>query len=165
MGEVNAGGGLGVPQLASDEALDADALASVLVRQLGSLGVAIGLEPGDYLCREMGVLLAEIVTVEERDGTWFAGVDPGYNVAPERFIYGSSFPIVRCAGSNGARRPYTVAGNINEGPDHWAERAEFPELAEGDVIAVLNVGSYNQSMHLDHCLRRPAGVVAFAERV
>lgn len=41
----------------------------------------------------------------------------------------------------------------------------FPEVREGDVVAILRVGSYNQAMHLDHCLRPPAGVVAFAERV
>ena len=111
----------------------------------------------------MGALLAEVVTVEERDGVWFAGVDAGYNVAPERFIYGSSFPIVRCGGGELSRR-YTIAGNINEGPDHWGEEVELPELAEGDVVAVLNVGSYNQSMYLEHCLRPPAGVVAFADR-
>jgi diaminopimelate decarboxylase len=163
LAEVNVGGGLGVPQVEGDYPLDADAFAKVLVEHLGPLGVTIAAEPGDYLCKEMGVLLAEVVSVEERDGTWFAGVDAGYNVAPERFIYGSSFPIVRCAGGAPARR-YTVAGNINEGPDHWGEEIELPELAEGDVVALLNIGSYNQSMHLDHCLRPPAGVIAFADR-
>jgi diaminopimelate decarboxylase len=165
LAEVNLGGGLGVPQVEGDEALDPDALAAMVVGHLGPLGVAISLEPGDYLCKEMGVLLAEVVTVEERDGTWFAGVDAGYNVAPERFIYGSTFPVVRCAGGEGPSRSYKVAGNINEGDDLWAEEAELPVLAEGDVVAVLNVGSYNQSMHLDHCLRPPAGVVAFADRI
>jgi diaminopimelate decarboxylase len=163
LAEVNVGGGLGVPQVEGDEPLDPDAFATVLVELLGPLGATISAEPGDHLCKEMGVLLAEVVTVEERDGTWFAGVDAGYNVAPERFIYGSSFPIVRCAGGEPARA-YTVAGNINEGPDHWGEEVELPELAEGDVVAVLNVGSYNQSMHLDHCLRPAATVLAFAAR-
>ena len=163
LAEVNVGGGLGVRQVQTDEGFDHDAYAKVLVDHLGPLGVAISAEPGDHLCKEMGVLLAEVVTVEERDGVWFAGVDAGYNVAPERFIYGSSFPIVRCAGGEPSRR-YTVAGNINEGPDHWGEDVALPELAEGDILAVLNVGSYNQSMHLDHCLRPPAGVVAFADR-
>jgi len=161
--EVNVGGGLGVPQVPGDEPLDVDAYAEVLIEHLGPLGVTISAEPGDFLCKEMGVLLAEVVTVEERDGTWFAGVDAGYNVAPERFIYGSSFPIVGCAGGEPSRA-YTVAGNINEGPDHWGEGIELPELAEGDIVAVLNLGSYNQSMHIDHCLRPPAGVVAFGER-
>lgn len=163
LAEVNVGGGLGVPQVEGDEPLDVDDFAALLSRHLGPLGVTISVEPGDHLCKEMGVLLAEVVTVEERDGVWFAGVDAGYNVAPERFIYGSSFPIVRCAGG-APSRGYTVAGNINEGPDHWGEEVELPELAEGDIVAVLNVGSYNQSMHLDHCLRPPAGVVALGDR-
>ena len=165
LAEVNAGGGLGVPQVEGDESLDPDAYAKVLVEHLGPLEVTISAEPGDYLCKEMGVLLAEVVTVEEREGVWFAGVDAGYNVAPERFIYGSSFPIVRCAGDDdGASRRFTVAGNINEGPDLWGEDVELPELAEGDVLAVLNVGSYNQSMYSEHCLRPPARVVAFGDR-
>lgn len=58
----------------------------------------------------------------------------------------------------------TVAGNINEGDDLWAEDLPFPEVHEGDIVAVLGVGTYNQSMHLDHCLRPPASVVAFADR-
>jgi diaminopimelate decarboxylase len=164
LAEVNVGGGLGVPQVQGDQPLDVDAYARVLEEHLGPLGVSIGVEPGDFLCKEMGVLLAEVVTVEERAGTWFAGLDAGYNVAPERFIYGSSFPIVRCGGGDEPTRAYTVAGNINEGPDHWGEEIELPELAEGDVLAVLNVGSYNQSMHLDHCLRPPAAVAAFTDR-
>jgi diaminopimelate decarboxylase len=163
LAEVNVGGGLGVPQVEGDEPLDVDAFAKTVVRNLGGLGVTLSAEPGDYLCKEMGLLLAEVVTVEQRDGVWFAGVDAGFNVAPERFIYGSWFPIVRCAGGEPSRR-YTVAGNINEGPDLWGEDVPLPELEEGDVIALLNVGSYNRSMHLDHCLRPPAGVVAFADR-
>lgn len=58
----------------------------------------------------------------------------------------------------------TVVGNINEGDDLWAEDQPFPEVAEGDLVAILRVGSYNQSTHLDHCLRPRARVIAFAER-
>jgi diaminopimelate decarboxylase len=167
LSEVNMGGGLGVPQVEDDEPLDLEAFAEAVVEHLGPLGVTIAAEPGDFLCKEMGLLLAEVVTVEERDDVWFAGVDAGYNVAPERFIYGSRFPIVRCAeiDEDLPTRRYTVAGNINEGPDHWGEEIELPVLAEGDIVAVLNVGSYNQAMHMDHCLRPPAEVVAFADRL
>jgi diaminopimelate decarboxylase len=163
LAEVNVGGGLGVPQVERDEPLDADAYAKTVLEHLEPLGVTVAAEPGDYLCKEMGSLLAEVVTVEERDGVWFAGLDAGYNVAPERFIYGSNFPVVLTDGTRErSARTYTIAGNINEGPDHWAEH-ELPELAEGDVVAILNVGSYNESMYLEHCLRPPAKVVAFAD--
>jgi diaminopimelate decarboxylase len=164
--EVNAGGGLGVPQRSEDEPLDVDAYAGVLSKHLGPLGVTVGCEPGDFLCKESGVLLAEVVTLDERDGVAFAGLDAGFNVAPERFIYGALVPIVLCRAADAEpSRAYTVAGNINEGDDLWGEDVALPELREGDVLALVGVGSYNRSMHMDHCLRPPAGTVAFADRI
>jgi diaminopimelate decarboxylase len=164
--EVNAGGGLGVPQRPEDEPLDADAYAVLLAKHLGPLGVTIACEPGDYLAKESGVLLAEVVTIDERDSLTFAGLDTGFNVAPEHFIYGALVPVVlaRAAGTEPSHT-YTIAGNINEGNDLWGEGVPLPELAEGDVLALLLVGSYGRSMHIDHCLRPPAGTVAFTERI
>lgn len=163
--EVNAGGGLGVPQRSEDEPLDIDAYAGILAERLAPLGVAIGCEPGDFLAKESGILLAEVVTLDERDGVAFAGLDAGYNVAPERFIYGALVPIVlsRAADAEPART-YTVAGNINEGDDLWGEDVPLPELGEGDVLAFLLVGTYNRSMYLEHTLRPPAPTVVFADR-
>ncbi|MFB3738396.1 MAG: diaminopimelate decarboxylase [Candidatus Velamenicoccus archaeovorus] len=163
--EVNAGGGLGVPQGPGETPLDVDVYAGILVEHLGDLGVAIGVEPGDFLAKEMGVLLAEVVTVEERAGVTFVGLDAGYNVMPERFIYRSPLAVVPCRNPDEPpEREVVVAGNINEGDDLFAEDLPFPEVREGDVVAMLGVGSYNRSMHLDHCLRPAAAVVAFAER-
>jgi diaminopimelate decarboxylase len=164
--EVNAGGGLGVPQTAEESPLDVDAYATLLVKHLGDRAASIACEPGDFLCKESAVLLAEVVSLDERDGTLFAGLDAGYNVAPERFIYGALVPVVLCRGA--AREPdrtYTVAGNINEGDDLWGEEVALPELREGDIVVLLGVGTYNRSMHLDHTLRPPAASVAFADRV
>jgi diaminopimelate decarboxylase len=164
--EVNAGGGLGVPFDAEKPALDVDAFARVLTKQLGPLGVTIGSEPGDFLVKEMGVLLAEVVSADERDRHRFVGVDAGFNVAPERRIYEEPIPLILCRAVDApSKRPVTVAGNINEGDDLWAEELPLPEVGEGDVIALLRVGSYNRSMHIDHCMRPPAGTVAFADRI
>jgi diaminopimelate decarboxylase len=164
--EVNAGGGLGVPFDAEKPALDVDAFARVLTKQLGPLGVTIGSEPGDFLVKEMGVLLAEVVSADERDRHRFVGVDAGFNVAPERRIYEEPIPLILCRAVDApSERPVTVAGNINEGDDLWAEDLPLPEVGEGDVIALLRVGSYNRSMHIDHCMRPPAETVAFADRI
>ncbi len=163
--EVNAGGGLGVPQLPGDEPLDLAAYAAVLARHLQPLGVEVAVEPGDFLCKESGVLLAEVVTVEDRAGVRFVGLDAGFPVAPEHFIYGAPVAVVLCRAADAAPAArVVVAGNINEGDDLWAEDLPLPEVEEGDILAILGVGTYNQSMAMAHCLRPPAGTVCFADR-
>ncbi len=163
--EVNTGGGMGVPQRAGDEPLDLTAWAAILAEHLGPLGVRVATEPGDFLVKECAVLLAEVVTVEEREGSVFAGLDTGWNQACEHFVYGALLDVVLCRAADAEpTRPVTVSGHINEGNDLFAEDYPLPDIAEGDVVALLGVGSYNASMSSDHCLRPPVQAVFFQER-
>ena len=163
--EVNTGGGLGVPQQAGDRPLDLGAWAAVLATHLGPLDVAVATEPGDFLVKECGIALAEVVTVEVRSGVRFVGLDIGWNVMGERFVYGSILDLVLCRGAEAsALDDVTISGNINEGDDLFAQDYPFPEVREGDIVAAIGVGSYNASMTSVHCLREPAGTLAFKDR-
>jgi diaminopimelate decarboxylase len=163
--EVNTGGGLGVPQRAGDAPLDLTRWAATLAEHLGPLDVTIGTEPGDFLVKECAINLAEVVTVEERDGVRFVGLDVGWNAMGERFIYRSLLDLVLCRSADAPPvRPVTISGNINEGDDLFAEDLPFPDVAEGDIVAAINVGSYNASMTSEHCLRPAANAVFFQER-
>ncbi len=164
--EVNTGGGLGVPQRPGDRPLDLARWAAILAEHLGPLGVAVGTEPGDFLVKECATHLAEVVTLEERDGLWFAGLDTGWNAVGEHFIYGSLLDVVLCrAPAAPPVRPITISGHINEGNDLFAEDLPFPDVREGDIVAMINVGSYNASMTSEHCLRPSAGAVFFEDRI
>jgi diaminopimelate decarboxylase len=163
--EVNTGGGLGVPLRAGDAPLDLDRWAAILAEHLGPFGVVVATEPGDFLVKESGALLAEVVTVEERDGVRFVGLDAGWNLACERFIYDGAVDVVLCRAADAEpASAVTISGNINEGDDLFAEGLPFPDVAEDDVVAMLGLGSYNAAMYSEHCLRPPAGVVALPER-
>lgn len=158
--EVNVGGGLGVPETEADGPLSIETWADLLVRHLGPLGVAVGVEPGDFLVKDAVLLAAEVVTVERRDGIRFVGLDVGWNVMCEHFVYGAPIEWVLARGVTAeALDAVTVSGHINEGNDLFAEDHPLPEVSEGDVLVGLNVGSYNGSMTSLHCLREPAGVL------
>jgi diaminopimelate decarboxylase len=164
--EVNTGGGLGVPQRAGESPLDLDAWAAILARHLGPLDVAVATEPGDFLVKECAVHLAEVVTVEDRDGHTFVGLDTGWNVMGEHFIYRSLLDLVLCRAADAEPvHAVTVSGNINEGDDLFAEDLPLPEVREGDMMAAINVGSYNGSMTSAHCLRGSARTAFFEDRV
>jgi diaminopimelate decarboxylase len=164
--EVNTGGGLGVPESPDDRPLDVERWAAICAAHLGDLGVAVGTEPGDFLVKEAVVHLAEVVTLEHRDGVRFIGLDTGWNVMGEHFVYGAPLDLVLCRDVVGDPAGLaTLSGNINEGNDLFAEDVPFPDVREGDIVAALNVGSYNGSMTSAHCLREPAGIVVFDDRV
>lgn len=164
--EVNTGGGLGVPEAPQDHPLDLDAWAGICADHLGELGVRVGTEPGDFLVKDAVSHLAEVVTVEEREGARFIGLDTGWNVMGEHFVYGALLDLVLCRDVLAPEvGPATISGNINEGHDLFAEDYGFPHVVEGDVVAALHVGSYNGSMTSVHCLREPAVVVSFDDRV
>jgi diaminopimelate decarboxylase len=164
--EVNTGGGLGVPQRAGDLPLDLDRWASILAEHLGPLGVAVGTEPGDFLLKECAINLSEVVSVEERDGLLFVGLDVGWNAMGERFIYDALLDVVLCRATDALPvRDVTICGHINEGDDLFAEDLPFPQVVEGDIVAAINVGSYNASMTSEHCLRPAAGSVFFTDRL
>jgi diaminopimelate decarboxylase len=164
--EVNTGGGLGVRFRPGDRPLDLDAWATVLAEHLAPLDVFVGTEPGEFLAKECATHLAEVVSVEDRDGTTFVGLDTGWGVMNEHFVYKIPFhPILCRAADVEPTANVTVAGHINEGNDLFAEDYPMPEIEEGDIVAIPNVGSYNASMVSVHCLRPAPSSVFFTDRL
>jgi len=164
IGEVNAGGGLGVPARPAERPVDLDAYAAVIARHLGPLGVAVGCEPGDFIAKDTAILLGEVVTVEDRSATRFVGLDLGWNVNCSYFIYRYAQEIVVCRAADAPRTEIvTVAGHINEAGDVFAEDYPLQPVAEGDIVAILNAGGYHEAMSSTHCLR-PMAEAIFLDR-
>jgi diaminopimelate decarboxylase len=159
----NVGGGLGIPLQASDQGVDLDAYAQGIARCLGPLGLTVFVEPGDYLAKDAAILLVEVVTVEDKGGVRFVGVDCGFNAFNLPAIYHYHQEIVLCRAADATPTiSCTVAGHINEAGDLFAEGCALPEVHEGDVLAFLGAGGYGASMASHHCARPPAAELVVA---
>ena len=157
----NVGGGLGIPLQASDQGVDLDAYAHGIAGELAPLGVTVFVEPGDYLVKDSAILLVEVVTVEEKGGVRFVGVDCGFNAFNLPAMYHYHQEVVLCRAADAPpTMSCTVAGHINEAGDLFAEGCRLPDVHEGDVLAFLNAGGYGASMASYHCARPPAAEVA-----
>ena len=164
--EVNAGGGLGTPLLPGESPLDLDAYAGILARRFGHLDVAVGVEPGEFLTNLSGVLLAEVVSVEDRLGATFVGLDVGWNVFNDPYVYGRPAEAVVAARARAPRdQVVTLAGHINEGNDVFGTDMPFPSVREGEIVALASTGGYCAGMWTDHCMRPRAGSLYFSDRV
>jgi diaminopimelate decarboxylase len=162
--EVNVGGGIGRIARQAERPVDLDAYAALVARHVGSLGLVVGFEPGDLIVKDAAILLAEVVTVEDRAGIRFVGLDAGWNVFCTWFIYRFAQELVLCRAADAPRTDVvTVTGHINEAGDIFVEDYPLPPIREGDVVALLNAGGYEQAMSMTHCLR-PLAAADFLER-
>jgi len=153
---VNIGGGLGLPHRATDRPLDLALWAGLLRRHFAGRTLEIAVEPGDYIVKDAGMLILGVTNVETKRDTLFVSVDGGFNLHPEPVFYDLPCEPVACAPRGVDRatwRDCTIAGNINEALDLWAEDVTMPPLEEGDFIAFLNAGGYGAAMSSDHCMR------------
>lgn len=151
---VNLGGGLGVPHDIEDERLNLDSWASVINFHLGSRGVTVCVEPGDYIVKDSGILVLEVNTVEKKQNTDFVGVNGGFNLAIEPTFYGLPCEPVVPVCKTDRMKPVTVVGNINESLDIWKDNFPMPDqIKEGDPLVFINAGGYASSMMSNHCMR------------
>ncbi len=151
---VNIGGGLGVPHVASDLPLDLTKWAEVIKSSFTDRGLAVDMEPGDYLAKDAGLLLLSITSLEKKQSTHFLGVDGGFNIAPEPAYYKLPFqPVPLFNNGSDAPTPFHVVGNINEALDVWSEDTLLPNMTDQKYLVLINAGAYSSSMASNHCMR------------
>jgi len=151
---VNVGGGLGIPLVADDSALDLGEWSGTLAEVFDGRGFEIWAEPGDYIAKDAGVLVLQANSVERKRDTVFVGVDGGFNIHIEPVVYNLPIEPAPCRWSADVdTETVTIAGNINEAMDLVAQNVELPLPVEGDYIAFLNAGGYGAAMSSNHCMR------------
>ncbi len=151
---LNIGGGLGVRMTESDVPVDLDRWAATIARYAVPRGLRIAVEPGDYLVKDAGLLLAQVNTVEDKAGTRFVGVDAGLGILNLWAYYDIPYVVAPLQLRPGApRERVSISGNINEAIDLLAEDVELPALEEGDFITLVNAGGYGAAAASNHCMR------------
>jgi diaminopimelate decarboxylase len=152
--QVNIGGGLGVPHVASDQPIDLEKWAAIIKRSFTDRDLVVNVEPGDYLVKDAGLLLLGITYLEKKQQTHFLGVNGGFNLAPEPAYYNLPFqPISLFYDGTDQLSPFQVVGHINEALDVWSENILLPDMTEQKHLALINAGAYSSSMASNHCMR------------
>ena len=163
---VNVGGGLGVPYRPSDSEFDLmdfrmmlDGLRADLAGRTGQAPV-FRLEPGRYLTAQAGVLLVRVTTIKTSYGKTFVGTNSGMNHLVRPAMYGAYHTVENLTNPAAPQETYDIVGNICESADFFARDRDVAAIAEGDVLAILDVGAYGMSMASTYNLRElPTEVV------
>jgi diaminopimelate decarboxylase/aspartate kinase len=155
---LDLGGGLGVMEMPSQEALDISAVESELngLKRLHP-GYELWLEPGRFLVAEAGVILARVTQTKQKDDHNFIGLNVGMNSLIRPALYGAHHEIVNLSRLN--ERPSVIAnivGPICESSDVLGHSRFVAAPREGDVFLIAAAGAYGRSMSSTYNLREPA---------
>lgn len=158
---LDLGGGYGVAYRDGQRPLDLEELGREAARRLAALSARRGrpvrllVEPGRVLVAGAGTLLTTVVSVKERGGRRYVGVDTTVGNIVVESVY---HPYHRLAAldAQGAALPVPtdVCGNTTHSRDYLARSCRLPELRPGDLLALRDVGAYGYAMS-SHFLNRP----------
>ncbi|MET0456136.1 MAG: diaminopimelate decarboxylase, partial [Mycobacterium sp.] len=146
LGELNIGGGHGVPYLTGEPELDLGALWATVSRTLEESCAAecfprpnIVVEPGRAISARAGVTLYRVVTLKTRPGgRTFVAVDGGMSDNPRVALYDAKYSVALAnRHAVGPVAPMTLVGRHCEAGDELARDVLLPaDLRPGDLLAV-----------------------------
>lgn len=158
---LDVGGGYGVAYREGQTPLDLGALGAAVAAQLEALSARRGrritlvVEPGRTLVARAGTLYTTVVSVKERGGRRYVGVDSTVGNIVVESVYHPYHRIEAVTAAGGPLDlPTDICGNTTHSRDFLGRDLRLPALRPGDVLALRDVGAYGYAMS-SHFLNRP----------
>jgi diaminopimelate decarboxylase len=157
---LDVGGGLGIAY-AGEAVPTANDYAAVLKETLGGLGLKLVLEPGRWIVGPAGLLVARVVLQKQGEQRRFVILDAAMNDLIRPSLYDAWHGIlpVTPARWRAALSPADVVGPVCESGDTFATARPLPDLAPGEIVAILDVGAYGAVMSSTYNARPLAAAV------
>jgi diaminopimelate decarboxylase len=143
---VDLGGGLGIAYRNDNHPPPTpEQYAEVVARRMGALGCKVILEPGRAIVGQAGALVASTLYLKNGENKRFVIVDAAMNDLVRPTLYDAHHDIlpVKASEPHAALLARSdVVGPVCESGDYLALGRDLPELAAGDLIAVMSAGAY-----------------------
>ncbi len=158
---IDIGGGYGIAYDKSERELDVMALGRFASEAALELSQRVGrtirllVEPGRILVGPAGSLYVTVVSVKERGGRRYVGVDStvGNLVVPSVYHMHHRIRPISVRGET-LEVPTDICGNTTHSRDFLGRDLKLPSLAIGDTLCISDVGAYGYAMS-SHFLNRP----------
>ncbi len=160
---VDAGGGLGISYHGlADEQFHATlrSYAQALTEALSGMNLHLLLEPGRAIVGPTGALITRVLYRKSNNGKNFIIVDAAMNDLIRPSLYRAHHEIVPVVAASGRKLlAQDVVGPICESGDFFAHGRELPNIAEGELLAILDAGAYGMSLSSNYNSRPRAAEV------
>jgi diaminopimelate decarboxylase len=142
---VDLGGGLGIAYRNDNNPPPSpEAYAKVVAKRTAALGCQVILEPGRAIVGNAGALVASVIYLKKGENKRFVIVDAAMNDLVRPTLYEAHHEILPVKEPELGAYPMRsdVVGPVCESGDYLALDRDLPELAAGDLVAVMSAGAY-----------------------
>ncbi len=146
---LDLGGGLGVPYRGGNDLPPSPQEYAQVVRDaVGSLGLAIKLEPGRMIVANAGILVARVIYAKRGRDKTFTVVDAAMNDLIRPTLYEAYHDVWPVDEARSRQEPIAqdIVGPICETGDYLALDRKLPLLPAGDLVAFMTAGAYGSAM-------------------
>lgn len=149
------GGGFGYPYQGG-VGFDWDEFGAAISTELARLDreIALIIEPGRAAIASCGALYATVVSIKWQDERQIVGVDTTIANLTVPSVHGGYRQVVAIKPATESLYTTDICGNTTYSRDYLGRNCQLPQLAIGDLIAILDVGAYGYAMS-SHFLHRP----------
>ena len=136
------GGGFGIPYQDDQKPLDFDhmfgALSDIYYKTYTSRESApsLWLEPGKSIIADAGFIVSKVTGLKESYKN-FIGIDAGMETLMRPALYGAKHRIYKVGNHSSDTVMVDFTGQICENTDRIASDRDFPDVSEGDLIAIM----------------------------
>jgi diaminopimelate decarboxylase len=132
-----------------------------LLAPLKGLKLHLLLEPGRSIVAPAGALLTRVLYLKRNGSKRFVVVDAAMTELIRPALYGAYHEIVPARSNpHAATDAFDVVGPVCETGDFFARDRRLPEVAPGDLLAILDAGAYGMSLASNYNSRpRPAEIL------
>ncbi len=165
---LDLGGGVGITYDEEQPPHPRD-YAAAIKAELDELDCCLILEPGRVITGNAGILVTEVQYTKVNTGgerkKYFVIVDAAMNDLTRPSLYGAYHEIKTVREKGAPSRPVDIVGPICETGDFMARDRMMPEVAQGDLLAIMSSGAYGFSMASNYNSRpRAAEVLVSGEQ-
>jgi diaminopimelate decarboxylase len=142
---IDLGGGLGVAYRNDNHPPPSpEQYARVVAKRTAALGCQVILEPGRAIVGNAGALVASVIYLKKGENKRFVIVDAAMNDLVRPTLYDAHHEIlpVKEPQKDACLSRSDVVGPVCESGDYLALDRDLPDLAAGDLIAVMSAGAY-----------------------
>ena len=146
---LDLGGGLGVPYRGGNDLPPSPQEYAQVVRDtVGSLGLAIKLEPGRMIVANAGILVARVIYAKRGRDKTFTVVDAAMNDLIRPTLYEAYHDVWPVDEARSRQEPIAqdIVGPVCETGDYLALDRKLPLLPAGDLVAFMTAGAYGSAM-------------------